>query len=63
METCTEPVWVIDFTRIVVYSRKAVDGGIGVDTVKKKMILQANFTCTYTTVFLRFFLVTFYCNI
>ena len=40
MEACTELVWVIDFTRIVVQSRKAVDGGIGVDTVKMKKILQ-----------------------
>ena len=40
MEACTEPAWVIDFTRIAAQSKKAVDGGIGVDTVKMKKILQ-----------------------
>ena len=40
MEACTKTVWVIDFSRIVALLRKAVDGGISVDTVKKKEILQ-----------------------
>ena len=40
LEACTEPAWVIDFTRIAAQCRKAVDGGIGVDTVKMKKILQ-----------------------
>ena len=40
LEACTEPVWMINFTEIVVEYRKAMDGDIGVDTVEKEKILQ-----------------------